>query len=402
MNTFRYFNLTLILSTLFAFQTERAAIYDLQLELVAENLVSPIALESPKDGTDRKFVVEQRGLVYIIDAKGKLLNTPFLDISKKVLKLTSGYDERGLLGLAFHPNFKENKRFFVYYSATGETNSSDHIAILAEYKVGAADPNKANPTERVIMRIAEPEWNHNGGQLLFDAQGKLLLGLGDGGSGGDPHGDHGNGQNLNSLLGKIIRIDVDGKPPYTIPADNPFVGKEGADEIYAYGLRNPWRFSIDKQTGRLFCGDVGQNKYEEVNIIEKGKNYGWRLMEGYHSFNEDEMKTLPNKELVDPITEYDHNIGSSVTGGYVYRGKQLKSFIGKYLFGDWRGVLFSLEEQSDKTWKRQQLNVEYPKFKELNINSFGEDANGEIYILAQDLDGPFQLTGKVFRLKAAN
>jgi len=400
MKTFRYFILTLLTVSLFAFQTERAAVYDLKLELVAENLVSPIALVSPNDGTNRKFVVEQRGLIYIIGADGKLQTAPFLDITKKVQKLTSRYDERGLLGLAFHPNFKENKRFFVYYSANAETNSSDHIAILAEFKIDATNENKANASERVIMRIAEPEWNHNGGQLLFDTQGKLLLGLGDGGSGGDPHGARGNGQNLNSLLGKIIRIDVDGKQPYEIPSDNPFVGREGADEIYAYGLRNPWRFSIDKQTNRLFCGDVGQNKYEEVNIVEKGKNYGWRIMEGYHVFNEDDAK--PNTDLVEPITEYDHSIGSSVTGGYVYRGKKIKKFTGKYIFGDWRGVLFSLEEQSDKSWKRKQLTVDFPNFKDLNINSFGEDANGEIYLMVQELDGPFQLTGKVYRLNDAN
>lgn len=400
MKLLRPIFLTAVLMLCFGFQTEHKAEYDVSLELVAENLVSPIGMAWPNDGSDRKFIIEQRGLIYIINKEGKLVETPFLDISKKVVKLTSRYDERGLLGLAFHPNFKENGRFFVYYSSAAAADKNDHVAILSEYKVDLKNRDKANPaSEKVILRVPQPEWNHNGGQLLFDEKGFLLVGLGDGGSGGDPHGTIGNAQNINNVLGKIIRIDIDSKIPYGIPQDNPFVGKDGSDEIYAYGLRNPWRFSIDKKTGRLFCGDVGQNKYEEVNIIEKGKNYGWRIMEGYHTFNEQEAEKAKNIELIAPITEYSHDLGASVTGGYVYRGKSMKDFEGKYIFGDWRGILFTLSEQPDKTWKREQLSVKYPKFKDLNINSFGEDQQGEIYIMAQELDGPFQLSGKVFRLK---
>lgn len=376
-----------------SFQNTSNSGIDATLVPVADKLVSPIGMVCNADG--KKYIIEQRGLIYILDSNGTMLDKPFLDITKKVQKLTSRYDERGLLGLAFHPNYKENKRFFIYYSSAETTTNGDHIAILAEYKTDPTNTNRALPQERVIMRIAQPEWNHNGGQLLFDEKGYLLVGLGDGGSGGDPHGEIGNGQNLESVLGKIIRIDIDGKHPYAIPADNPFVNKPGRDEIWAYGLRNPWRFSIDKATGRLFCGDVGQNKYEEVNIIEKGKNYGWRIMEGLHCFK---SETCPTENLQLPIAEYDRTIGSSVTGGYVYRGKLNKKMYGKYIFADWRGVLMALTEQPDKSWKIEILNVNLPDFKNLNINSLAEDEKGELYLVTQDLDGPFQLSGKIYKI----
>lgn len=369
----------------------------IDLEIVADNLVSPVGMACPDDGTNRKFIIEQRGLIYIIDKNNKLIPIPFLDMSKKIVKLSAQYDEKGLLGIAFHPKYKENGRFFVYYSSNLPNNENDHIGVLSEFKADKNNPNKALLEEKIILTIPQPEWNHNGGQILFDAKGYLYLGLGDGGSGGDPHGKFGNGQNINTLLGKIIRIDVDKTAPYSIPTDNPFVGKDGLDEIYAYGLRNPWRFSIDKITQRLFCGDVGQNKYEEINIIEKGKNYGWKIMEGLHCF--DPEKNCNQTNLVLPITEYDRSEGSSVTGGYVYRGKLFPLLYGKYIFADWRGVLFCLTEQLDKSWKREQLKTTISDFKNLNINSLGEDMDGEIYLLVQDLDGPFQLTGKVLKLK---
>jgi len=390
----------LIAFTIVSFKNGSSDTVPLKLELVAENLVAPVAMACPNDGTGRIFVVEQRGLIYIIDPNNKLkklLESPFLDISKKVIKLTAKYDERGLLGLVFHPKFKENGRFFVYYSSALPQTGNDHIAVLSEFKVDPANPNKALTIEKVILQVPQPEWNHNGGQLMFGQDGFLYIGLGDGGSGGDPHGSTGNGQNKSTLLGKILRIDIDTKTPYSIPADNPMLGKAGRAEIFAYGIRNPWRFSQDKVTGRIFCGDVGQNKYEEVNIIEKGKNYGWRIMEGVHCFNPE--TNCDQTDLVLPITEYDRSEGSSVTGGYVYRGKNILDLAGKYIFADWRGVLFALTEQSDKTWKRAQLQTDIKDFKNLNINSLGEDQNGEIYLLVQDLDGPFQLTGKVYKLK---
>lgn len=368
----------------------------ISLKTVAEKLVSPVGMAFPDDNSDRKFVIEQRGFIYIIDKNNLLLENPFLDLKNKISKLSSNYDERGLLGIAFHPKYKENGRFFVYYSSSLPQNENDHIGVLSEFKANPKDANKSLLEETVILTIPQPEWNHNGGQILFDKQGFLLLGLGDGGSGGDPHGKIGNGQNINTLLGKIIRIDID-KFPYQSPADNPFINKDGADEIYAYGLRNPWRFSIDKLTNRLFCGDVGQNKYEEINIIEKGKNYGWRTMEGFHCFDPD--KNCLTKDLVLPISEYNHSEGASVTGGYVYRGKKYPKMYGKYIFADWRGVIFALTEMPDKTWKRDVLNTDFSGFKNLNINSFGEDSDGELYLLVQDLDGPFQTTGKVLKIE---
>lgn len=391
-----YISILACLLSSFTFE-DKKDIIPVKLELIAENLVSPVGMATPADGTGRLFILEQRGIIYIVTKENQLLSTPFLDISKKITKLTARYDEKGLLGMAFHPNFKENGRFFIYYSSAIDQTGNDHIAILGEYSVDPKNPNKALTTEKVILSVAQPEWNHNGGQLMFGKDGFLYLGLGDGGSGGDPHGKIGNGQNMNTLLGKIIRIDINVKSPYGIPSDNPFKGQNQKQEIYAYGLRNPWRFSQDKLTGKIFCGDVGQNKFEEVNIIEKGKNYGWKIMEGLHCFEPESNCNKTN--LVLPITEYDRSEGSSVTGGYVYRGKKMPQFYGKYIFGDWRGVLFALTEQPDKSWKREQISTDIADFKNLNINSFGEDENGEIYLMVQDLDGPFQLSGKVYRLK---
>ena len=397
MKTIKSF-IQIAIAILFFNSSEAAEGVTIKLETIAENLVSPIGMACPQDGSGRMFIIEQRGLIYIIGKDKKLNATPFLDISKQVIKLTPKYDERGLLGIAFHPKYKENGRFFIYYSSSKKPdNNNDHIAILSEYKVDPSNPSKALPTEKIIFEIQQPEWNHNGGQLLFGSDGFLYIGLGDGGAGGDPHGTLGNGQNKSTLLGKILRLDVDSKSPYAIPTDNPFVGKAGRGEIWAYGLRNPWRFSIDKTTNRLFCGDVGQNKYEEINIIERGKNYGWRIMEGLHCFNPEQ--NCDKTELVMPITEYDRSEGSSVTGGFIYRGKLLKELYGKYIFGDWRGVLFALTEQPDKSWKREQVKIDFPDFKNLNISSFGEDQDGELYIMVQDNDGPFQLSGKVLQLK---
>ncbi len=369
---------------------------NVSLKVVAQNLISPVCMVAANDGSGRKFVVEQRGIIYILDKNNQLLSSPFLDLKDKITKLSSNYDERGLLGMALHPDFKKNGRFFVYYSSTLPQNKNDHIAVLSEFKADPTNPNKSFLEETVILTIPQPEWNHNGGQILFDTNGYLLLGLGDGGNAGDSHGLVGNGQNLKSLLGKIIRIDIN-KLPYAIPSDNPFVGsKEASPEIYAYGLRNPWRFSLDKITNQIFCGDVGQNKYEEINIIEKGKNYGWKIMEGYHFF-EPRSNANPASFTL-PITEYDHSVGSSICGGFVYRGKKFTKMYGKYIFADWRGVLFCLTQNKDKTWNREILKTDFVDFKNININSLAEDTDGELYLLVQDLDGPFQLSGKILQL----
>jgi glucose/arabinose dehydrogenase len=346
------------------------------LELVADKITAPLVMTHANDGSKRLFVVEQPGRIMLIK-NNQLQQEPFLNIASRLAPIDEGYSEMGLLGLAFHPDYSSNGRFFVYYSGPAKKADVHHTSVVAEYKVSAGNPDKADMLEKVIMQIDQPESNHNGGKLAFGKDGFLYIATGDGGGAGDKHGEIGNGQNLNNLLGKILRIDVNESGPYTIPADNPFVNKEGADEIFAYGLRNPWRFSFDRQTGQLFCGDVGQNKYEEVNIIEKGKNYGWRAMEG----------------------EYEHSIGNSITGGYVYRGKQFPELDGKYFFADWSGKLFYLENQADGTWQRKEVSLAGKGNNlERNINSFGEDQEGEIYVITQQQTGPKSQTGSIHKL----
>jgi glucose/arabinose dehydrogenase len=368
-----------------------------KLELVARGLTSPVGMASPADGTHRLFIQEQPGRIRIIK-NGQMLAEPFLDLTAKIGSLNPAYSEKGLLGLAFHPGYKTNGRFFVYYSVSVANKNTDHTGILAEYLVSPGNPDMASKDEKIIMAIAEPESNHNGGQIDFGPDGYLYFALGDGGGANDEHGASGNGQNLNTLLGKILRIDVNGKPPYEIPTDNPFNGKNAKPEIWAYGLRNPWRFSFDKVTGQLFCGDVGQNKYEEVDIIEKGKNYGWRIMEGNHCFNPPE--NCDRTGLVLPIYEYDHSTGISITGGYMYRGKAFPSLHGKYFFADWSGKLFALQKGENNEWFSYNVIAGDHKNNDLNckINSLGTDQDGEIYLVTQTLFGPKSPTGKIYKI----
>ena len=360
--------------------------------MIADGVTSPVAMANAADGSGRLFICEQHGVVRVVK-NDQLLPVPFLDIKDKIIKQFNMYSERGLLGLAFHPQFKNNRKFYVYYSAASRKKGSDHKSIVAEYHVSLVNPDVADQnSERIIMEIEEPESNHNGGQMVFGPDKFLYIGLGDGGGAGDKHGATGNGQNLETLLGKIIRIDVNISAGYKIPSDNPFVGKPGRDEIWAYGLRNPWKFSFDKVTGKLFCADVGQDTYEEVNIIQKGRNYGWRIMEGLHCFIPEHNCDQKNLEL--PIAEYSHAEGNSVIGGYVYRGSN-KSFQGKYIFADWSGKVFMLSEQANKTWKREELNTGISK---VNINSMGEDEKGELYLLTQKGIGPSVAKGTVYKI----
>ncbi|MBA3971549.1 MAG: PQQ-dependent sugar dehydrogenase [Bacteroidetes bacterium] len=305
------------------------------------------------------------------------------------------YSEKGLLGIAFHPKYKSNGKFYIYYSAPEKDKKFDHKSMLVEYKV-SVDPDIADPTpQKIILEIKQPENNHNGGQLAFGPDGFLYIGLGDGGGAGDKHGEKGNGQDLNTLLGKILRIDVDSKEPYAIPPGNPFVSDKSARaEIWAYGLRNPWQFSFDRKNGTLFCADVGQNHWEEIDIIKKGKNYGWRIMEGNHCHEPKSGCNLANLEL--PIAEYDHSVGISVAGGFVYRGKGIPALQGKYIFGDWKGKLFYLEEKSGK-WTFNHLSADgKPNDIKMNINNFGQDENGEIYVLTQKTFGTVLPNGSVY------
>ncbi len=374
----------------------------IKLNSVAKKFLGPVAMDSPKDGSGRLFICEQSGKIKIVK-DGKILSEPFLNVNHKLDRMSKIYSEKGLLGIAFHPKYKTNGRFFIYYSAPSKTPGSDHKSILAEYKVSSnadiADPG----SEKIIMEVEQPESNHNGGQLVFGPDGFLYVGLGDGGGAGDEHGSIGNGQDLNTVLGKILRLDIDNtsgpagpKKPYGIPSDNPFVNNKNArSEIWAFGLRNPWRFSFDRKTGELFCADVGQNKWEEINIIEAGKNYGWRIMEGNHCY--DPSTNCVQKDLVPPIAEYNHDVGISITGGFVYRGKVIPFLVGKYVFGDWKGKLFYLEKNADK-WNIVNMVIEGKKDNDIgsDINSFGEDENGEIYILTQKFTGNLIANGEVF------
>lgn len=374
------------------------------LEMVAEGFTAPVAMEDPRDGEARLYVAEQDGLISVIE-NGEVLDEPFLDISDKLVELNPAYEERGLLGLAFHPDSPSNGRFFVYYSAPTDEPDMDHESVLAEYRV-SGDPARADPaSERVLLRIGKPESNHNGGQLTFGPDGYLYVGVGDGGGAGDKHGDIGNGQNVSTLLGSVLRIDVDGGQPYEVPDGNPFVGEPGRNEIYAYGLRNPWRFSFDAETGRLFLADVGQDKWEEVDIVEKGGNYGWRIMEGTHMYDEelaDELDiNISSLEL--PIHEYSHEVGRSVTGGYLYRGDALPNLYGTYVFGDWsssfyppRGSLFYLEEREPGRWER--FSLEPAQGFNRYLLGFGQDENGELYVMSSTALGPTGTSGDVRRI----
>jgi glucose/arabinose dehydrogenase len=335
---------------------------------VVTGLASPVDLQMPDDDSGRFFVVEQGGTIRIV-SNGTIVSTPFLDISAKVT--FSG--EMGLLGLAFHHNFAQNGLFYVDYD---RTVGSQVQTIIAEYSVSSTDGNRADPaSERILLTIDQPFTNHKGGQLAFGPDGYLYIAMGDGGSGGDPFG---NGQNLQTLLGKVLRIDVDrvsGALPYAIPPDNPFASGGGLAEIWAYGLRNPWRFSFDRASGRLFCGDVGENAYEEIDILQKGGNFGWNIMEGMHCYSPATGCNM--KGLILPITEYDHSEGVTILGGYVYNGKAIPFLVGTYVFGDFsNGKIWSLVESPSGTWTRTLLLA-----TGRSISSFGQDASGELYVV---------------------
>ena len=338
---------------------------DIALDPVADGLQSPLYVTNAGDGSGRLFVLEQIGRVRII-RDGDLVPEAFLDVSSLVI----AGGEQGLLGLAFHPDFGDNGKFYIDYTdRNGDT-------VVAEYTVHRANPDRANPsTARPLLRIDQPFGNHNGGGIAFGPDGYLYIATGDGGSGGDPMG---NGQNLQTLLGKMLRIDVDtssGTRPYGIPVDNPFVGRSDAHaEIWAYGLRNPWRFSFDDET--LWIADVGQNELEEVNRAPadaSGLNYGWNVMEGDRCF---ETSDCDSSQLEQPVAVYDHGLGCSVTGGYVYRGRAFQRMRGAYLFADYcSGIVFGLN--ADRSGRQEPVQLIESG---ASVSSFGLDERGEMYL----------------------
>lgn len=328
------------------------------------SLKSPVFLTHARDQSGRLFIVEQPGTIRILE-KGKLLKVPFLDIKERVL--FGG--EQGLLGLAFHPEYRLNGRFFVNY-----TRKDDGATVIAEYH-RSEQADLAGREERILVSIPQPYPNHNGGMIAFGPDGYLYIGMGDGGSGGDPQN---RAQNKDELLGKLLRIDVSNLTPYGIPTDNPFIRGKERPEVFAMGLRNPWRFSFDRETGDLWLADVGQNKWEEVNVVRKGGNYGWRVMEGFHCFNLPEPCGKEN--FTSPLLEYDHQGGRcSITGGYVYRGRSVSELAGLYIYGDYcSGEIFAVHTAKDgRIVSEPWLLVK----SRMRISSFGEDDAGEIYVL---------------------
>jgi uncharacterized repeat protein (TIGR01451 family) len=340
-------------------------------QVVVSGLQNPVQVTHAGDGSGRLFVVEQPGRIRVVE-ESALLPTPFLDLTQ----LVSFGGERGLLGLAFHPNYETNGHFYVNYTRAG-----DGATVIARYRVSAGNPNAADPgSAQLLLTVAQPYTNHNGGQLLFSPRdGYLYVGMGDGGSGGDPQN---NAQNPATLLGAMLRLNVDGGAPYALPPDNPYVGIDGRDEIWAIGLRNPWRFSFDRATGDLYIGDVGQNLWEEIDYQKAGTpggvNYGWRCQEGTHDYNM--TGACLTAELTDPIAEYSHTEGRSVTGGFVYRGLSYPDLAGRYFYADFvEGKIWSLVKTGSDpdTWSAPELELDTG----LAISAFGEDEQGELYVV---------------------
>lgn len=417
------------------------------LSLVADGFTSPVHLVAPPDGSGRLFVVDQIGLIWILDATGARLPQPFLDWRARLVTLRPSFDERGLLGLAFHPQYATNGRFFIYYSAPlrdGAPAGFDCTSTVSELRVGS-DPNLADPaSERILLQVDKPQFNHNGGTVAFGPDGKLYISIGDGGGANDVGLGHvedwyednggGNGQDVQSnLLGNLLRIDVDGAAPYAIPPDNPFTAgagcADGCDEIYAYGFRNPYRFSFDMGGSHaLLVGDAGQRLWEEVSLVTRGGNYGWNVNEGTHCFDAEDSTTSPascpdavgaphpdaGAPLIDPVIEYANantpgtgGLGVVVIGGHVYRGRDLPQLRGRYVFGDFSrgffppdGTLLVATPRKHGLWRIQELRVAGSPDGRLHhyLLGFGQDPAGEVYALTSDRLGPSGATGRVYRL----
>jgi glucose/arabinose dehydrogenase len=411
----------------------------IQLDQITGALSSPNWATDAGDGSGRLFVVDQPGQVYIIE-NGMLLPDPLLDVSPgnpdsvpSIVNLNTGFDERGLLGLAFHPEFSnpaaDGFRKFYTYTSEPEGRAADyplpapgginHQSAIREWSVDPSDPNRVDPASvRELLRVDEPQFNHNAGAIAFGPDDLLYIAFGDGGAADDQGGGHvagGNGQDLSSVLGSIIRIDVAGDDfpaeadrNYAVPADNPFVGQAGAaEEIFAYGFRNPFRFSFDRTTGDLVVGDVGQNDIEEVDIVTSGGNFGWPVKEGTFLFDMNGTDSgfvtgdSPGSPagLTDPVLQYDHDEGIAVIGGFVYRGSALPDLQGKYLFGELAGPtgfgrLFAGDLDAGTF---EELIPAGAGLDGLVLKGFGQDEDGELYVLASDITGPFG-QGFLFRV----
>lgn len=405
------------------------------LELVSEGYVSPLNLLSVPGKKRDLIVADQVGKIYYLPQGKDAKKTVFLDLTSKMAKLRQGFDERGLLGVAFHPEYPKNRSVYVYYSAPlqdGGPDGWDHTSHISQFTVPKKNGRKADPSsEKVILKVDQPQFNHNSGRIAFGPDGYLYISLGDGGGGNDVgpgHGDNGNGQNTQTLLGTVLRIDVNNGAPYSIPKDNPFVNGGGRPEIFAYGLRNPWGMGFDQGGDRnLFLADVGQSRWEEVNIIENGGNYGWRVREGLTGFDPKKARTTDNLEapkkdksgntFKEPIIVYKNKgafnkdkeaIGISITGGFVYRGKALPQLNGAYIFGDWslgwgasKGIIF-VSKIVDGKWDLNLLKSPHIPDGQVKgyVVAFGQDATGEMYVMTNDSNALVNKTGKVYKLVA--
>ncbi len=400
---------------------------DVALRVVADGLTAPVGLVAAPDGSGRSFVIDQTGLVLIL-RDGRLEERPFLDIRDRIVPLDPEYDERGLLGLAFHPGFPDDPRVFAYYGAPtrdGAAAGQDHTDTLVEYRVDPSDPDAVDAgSRRVVLEFDQPQPNHSGGGLGFGPDGFLYLGTGDGGGQGDAsegHSPQGNAQDPDKLNGKVLRLDVDGRQPFAIPADNPFAEGGGRPEIYALGFRNPWRLAWEPDgERRLLVSDVGYGRYEEIDVVERGGNYGWRIREGAHCLDiaQPLQETSGCDEtgsggepLIDPVVEYSHDdVGIAVVGGYVYRGTALPALRGQYVFADFsadwvntptpRPTLLVASPSADAgavwAWRRLATDAPLSRF----ISGMGEDADGELYLLTRGQLGPDGETGEVRQLVA--
>lgn len=367
----------------------------LNAQQVVANVQSPVDMSFIDD--KNILVAEQTGKLRLV-RNGKLLAAPVLDLSSKLMK-NMPVDVRGLLGLALHPKFKSNHKVYVFYTAPPTSDKIDHTNVIAEYTLPADFSTADVNSGRIILTTDQPGQGDNGGCLKFGPDGYLYIAVGDGGGGGDRHGPIGNGQNLNTLLAKILRIDVNTDPaanaPYNVPKDNPFVSKADVrPEIWAYGLRNAWRFSFDKATKQIFTSDVGEGLWEEIDIIEKGGNYGWRMIEGNHCFNP--KADCDFNGTIKPIAEYDHKNGISIIGGYVYNGNQLPAHKGKYFFADWTGPLYYIQN-TGRNWQRGKVTLKnYPE--NLKVVAFGEDPSGELYVIVNSGTLLADVKGAIYKI----
>ena len=411
------------------------------LELVADGMVSPLGVVEPPDGSGRLFIIDQTGTIWIVK-NGSKLSTPFIDLSSKMVALSPQYDERGLLGLAFHPDYKNNGRFFVFYCAPpgaggpDSANSWNNKTTISEYKVSSSNADMADMSSvKKLIQIDDPQMNHNGGTLAFGPDGYLYISIGDGGAADDNAPGHeddwytvnegGNAQNIYAnLMGKVLRIDVNNGNPYAIPPDNPFVSTTGAKaEIWAFGFRNPYRFSFDMSGSKqLFLGDAGQKLYEEIDVVTKGGNYGWNVKEGTACFNTDSnlliRPTCPNIDplgitLSDPVIQLKNaahpeggGIATVIVGGNVYRGNSIPGWQGKYIFGTFsrsamtpNAELYMSNPAGPGLWSYEEISLkDHTDNLGMYLRGFGQDQSGEVYITTSAGAGVSGNSGKVYKL----